>query len=423
MKQKFLLSNYNYIKKLPNEKILVWNTFTNTLLILENNEFNELLQFAGISFSHNFKLYLESGIIVKTTASKKQLEQIASQRKLAYTSKENINFRILPTTACNANCPYCYEKNIYPIHMTQLDEDNIVSFISNTAKPYKRINIFWFGGEPLLQPKTISRLTEKIISKNKEKEFYFDMTTNGILFDKNMAALASRNWHISEVQISLDGTKHIYEQTKHYNNINNAFQVIYQNISNLLNVGIHVVIRLNVSKDNVFDLISLIYDLHDNFHDKIDVYAYPLFATNFYSDLVVSKNNLATIMGDILSVLKKCGYVDSIINFKEPISCSCTSLFPNNFVILPNGGLMKCTSEIGQNILLGNVIEGVTDQQRNELWSKYTIDEECKKCCFLPICQGGCLASKICNSAIYKCCLEKYMLDGLIDRFYTEELM
>lgn len=417
----YLLSNYNYIKKLSDKRTLIWNTYTGSLFVLDENEYYELINFSGDTFNKHLSIYLKSGVLLENKNRNCQIDFITSLRKKIYTEHDEINFRILPTSSCNARCPYCYEKNASSINMNDTIADNVVSFVTKRSKKFKHINIFWFGGEPLLRPNIITRITNKLLDSNSNKEFYFDMTTNGILFDKKMSTLAKNVWHISEVQISLDGTADLYRSTKNYIGIINPFNIILDNISNLIEVGIHVIIRLNVSKNNVTDLISLIHLLYKIFRNNIDVYAYPLFPTKFYNEQIINTIEMTAVMGDILSALKECGYISKVIEFKQPISCSCTSVLPNNFVILPNGNLVKCTSEMDSNYVLGNIIDGLINKERNNLWSSYEIDDLCKECCFLPICQGGCLAPKMCKSLSYRCCLEKYILNGLIDRFYFEE--
>lgn len=416
------LSKYNYIKTLKDKRTLIWNTYTGSLFVLDKNEYEELLVFEGESFKRNFQYYFDGGIILDENNSGVQLEFIRKLRQKIYASQQEINFRILPTTGCNANCSYCYEKKIKTITMTDLDADAIIAFINETAKPYNKINIFWFGGEPLLYPDNISYITEKLIAENPQKELYFDMTTNGILFDESMIKIAANDWHISEVQISLDGTNENYNRIKNYKNINEPYQTIIKNISNLIANKINVVIRLNVDKENYLDLIKLVYQIYALFNNKIQVYAYPIFSTDFHKANVINDTELVNYMSEIYYALKQCGYIDRIITFKKPISCACSSILPNNFVIMPNGDLLKCSSEIGQDLVLGNVRTGIINKKRNGEWSTYKLDNKCEECCFLPICQGGCLAPKFCNTFTRRCCLEKYLLDGLIDKFYEQEI-
>ena len=88
---------------------------------------------------------------------------------------------------------------------------------------------------------------------------------------------------------------------------------------------------------------------------------------------------------------------------------------------MPNGKLLKCQCEIGQEQYLGDVGRGMIDYERNLAFSRVELDNDCIKCCYLPICQGGCLASSKCISKIERCCLEKYYLHELLDEYFLKE--
>lgn len=162
--------------------------------------------------------------------------------------------------------------------------------------------------------------------------------------------------------------------------------------------------------------------LYERFKNNIDVYPYPVFETFSRKDNLISNEEIFVYLGEIFNSLKLHGYRKKVCEFKEFIPWNCSSTLPNNFVIMPSGNLLKCQSEVGQGLYLGNVERGVCDISRNQDYSKAEIDLECIHCCYLPICQGGCLASKKCASKIERCCLEKYYLHDLIEKYYLDEL-
>lgn len=81
---------------------------------------------------------------------------------------------------------------------------------------------------------------------------YYNNIINGILIDKYINLV--KQCRIESIQITLDGTKTVYEATKNYIDINNAFEKILANIFLLTKNDIHVSIRMNVSRNNIEDL-------------------------------------------------------------------------------------------------------------------------------------------------------------------------
>lgn len=62
---------------------------------------------------------------------------------------EHINLLILPTDACNMNCIYCFHRP-YSCHFEKINIQTIKHLLDITTPYYKRVNIIWHGGEPLL---------------------------------------------------------------------------------------------------------------------------------------------------------------------------------------------------------------------------------------------------------------------------------
>ena len=69
-------------------------------------------------------------------------------------------YTILPTTACNARCVYCFEQGFKYVTMTDECVEQMIRFILDTrCKDGKPIRIRWFGGEPLICEKIIDKVS------------------------------------------------------------------------------------------------------------------------------------------------------------------------------------------------------------------------------------------------------------------------
>ena len=96
------------------------------------------------------------------------------------------HFVILPTSACNARCFYCFERGMrYQKMSAETVEDTLRFILRHKPENAKKIHIHWFGGEPMCAPDNIDRicagLTEAGIA------FSAAMTSNGSLFTRETA--------------------------------------------------------------------------------------------------------------------------------------------------------------------------------------------------------------------------------------------
>ena len=69
----------------------------------------------------------------------------------------------------------------------------------------------------------------------------------------------------------------------------------------------------------------------------------------------------------------------------------CKSCNKYSCAILADGNIVKCSETFNQ--ILGNVWTGIAETQKYDFWISTELDEKCKECVYLPICQGGCKSS------------------------------
>ena len=79
----------------------------------------------------------------------------------------------------------------------------------------------------------------------------------------------------------------------------------------------------------------------------------------------------------------------------KPQIGGCTASCTNTYVIGPLGEIYKCWVDVGKkDRVVSNVFDG---KLSNYIYSSYTVgsdmfsDERCKKCIFMPLCDGGCI--------------------------------
>lgn len=119
------------------------------------------------------------------------------------------------TRECNLRCDYCYigkDKSVMPMETAY----KIVDFIFNNTPPTEKVDIGFFGGEPLLEFGLIKRITETI-----ENHPSFDgnrvqlaVVTNGTVFSEEVADFLVE--HDMPLCISCDGPAHIQDMHRRF---------------------------------------------------------------------------------------------------------------------------------------------------------------------------------------------------------------
>ncbi len=110
---------------------------------------------------------------------------------------------------CNLRCKYCFgDGGSYGQERAVMSPETgrkAVDFLIEKSGPRKHLEMDFFGGEPLMNMKTVKAVTEYVHQREKEtgKTIKLTMTTNGMLLnDENIKWLNDNNF---AVVLSLDG--------------------------------------------------------------------------------------------------------------------------------------------------------------------------------------------------------------------------
>ena len=274
----------------------------------------------------------------------RQIRQMAALLKPA--AKAITGYTILTTTGCNARCFYCYEKGTKPVTMTAETADKVARYIVK-HRDDEKVEIRWFGGEPLVNAKVIDQICTEL--REQGVPFRSSMVSNGYLFDADKVQRAKDLWHLREVQITLDGTEQTYNRVKDYVYQGvNAFERVLQNIAMLTAAGIHVIIRLNVDKHNIGEMAELVQLLHQRFgtNEHLSIYSHELFVKRTPEDdaeIFAQQTQLA-------QQIAACGYKSHKRGLQKNIKLvQCMADGDGSVVIAPDGNLGKCEHYIDSN--------------------------------------------------------------------------
>lgn len=413
-------SDYNFFERRADNETIVFNTVTGAIGIFDDDT---LCRFRHDDLSdEETGLLLEKGVLVPIDEDERK--KIDNDRVKSAVSTLKKYYRVWTTSACNANCEYCFEKEIAPENMTIGTAKSLVSFIGSNLAPGDVLEIEWFGGEPLANAPIIDYLSKELIAlcKDRSCKYKANMISNGSLVTREIAELMSSAWQIYNIQITLDGYGSAYDEIKKYSNPSKYnFYSVIDSIKLIAEKNIHVSIRMNYSGENYEDLTRLISFLKKELanYSRISYYVYPIWSV-YQADGTVFASK-ASANSDFLKlcsllVENKLRTPTSAVRIEYKTG-NCISCNKSSFVVFPNGALGKCCE--AHSRIIGDIWNGVTNKEEYEYWVNPSLDEECEKCIFLPICQGGCKASKY--TLMPKCYLFKESFDRVI-RWYAQHL-
>jgi uncharacterized protein len=389
---------------------IVFNTLCNSLFRFSAHDFLKMLE--GTSADLNFRLLmLKNGFWVKKDIDELKLYfEYANKVNLTY--KRPLNLTVTTTLKCNARCKYCYEKGVVQKDFLEEKFDGLIELIKNKLLDNNfdgRLKLNIFGGEPFMNEAFIDKLCKHLSSEN--IEFISYIITNGSLLDNKKIEKLIK-WNVKDVQITLDGTAQKYAELKNYVDFdNNIFDDVIENIKFLSDNGIFVHIRMNISRNNICDIMELASFLNKEFDDYKNVTFYPAFlmetADNF------SETEKVAVCYSLLKTLTDLNKIPSTEKFfSMPRIHSCMKGDPNSFVVDVDGNIFACEHDVGiKTRRIGSLDEFLLSNEKRLRKPA----GKCFSCAFIPKCFGGCAAAQ--ENGEDFCFIEKYMIKAYMKLF------
>lgn len=310
------------------------------------------------------------------------------------------------TWACNLACIYCYEgAGCRTTRMNKATADRFIGFMINQAKARnsKSMYINLFGGEPLLNIECGFYILDalKKFCAEKNIEFASGIITNGTLLTAEIVSQLI-NYNCQQIQITLDGMPDTHNARRKYKDGKGSFEQIISALELLNNkcADIHTVIRINVDKNNLDEVSTLLEYLGingkglTNCNVDFGIVRGSTQACSAYSGNCLSES----IVGEVLSKLWSKAEMEGFTLYTKPFHrwIYCGLYADSQFTVTPNGELYKCWEHAGdEQHLMGNINEnGNIDNIKYSFydWMSHNPleNEECKECVYLPACGGGC---------------------------------
>lgn len=402
---KYRPSNF-IVKRMIDDRILMYNTVTGCFLSFISEK----------DIKENFDFLVENWFYLPDSFNECDWVDFLRKKKIDDTLEQGINSYVIMTTLdCNARCFYCYEKGIPRVTMSEKIAIATSEYIQRHST--NKVELTWFGGEPLLNTSVIDLICQKLSDSG--ILYVSKIITNGLLFTKDTIKKAKKIWKIKRVQITLDGTEKVYLRAKAYiHSQGDEFQTVLDNIEMLLNSQIKVTIRFNQEQYNTEDLLNLLILLHIRFRNNpyLTIYNHLLF--KFDGDYTPKQIESYYELKNKLSLL---GYLKGHNQLPGMIDHQCMADSDDSIVITPSGLIGKCEHFTNER-MIGSIFNENFDPQTLKMWSeRYERQKECNTCPHYP----SCIRIKMCPNQKQTCSdfYRKNYIDFLyiaIEHYYRE---
>ena len=313
---------------------------------------------------------------------------------------------------CNLNCSYCFASQgkyhgdraimSYEVGKRALD------FLVENSGTRRNLEVDFFGGEPLMNFGVVKDLVAyaRSIEKEKNKNFRFTLTTNGLNITDEVIDFANKE--MSNVVLSLDGRKEVHDRFRvdlagrgSYDRIVPLFQKFVEKRG-----GKNYYMRGTFTHYNP-DFLNDIKAMLDLGFTEISMEPV-VCAENDPSALtaedreIVKKQyeDLAKLMIDRRNAGKPFTFYHYMIDlkggpciYKRVSGCGSGTEY---MAVTPWGDLYPCHQFVGEeNFRLGSVFEGVTNLEKQNEFAACNVyaREECADCWAKLYCAGGCAAN------------------------------
>lgn len=303
---------------------------------------------------------------------------------------------------CNLRCTYCYgEEGEYNQKgkMTSEIAQTAVDFLIKQSGELERLNITFFGGEPLLNFPLIQETVQYVHEQSKihNKKFSFSITTNGTLITPKIKDFFYN--HHFNVQTSIDGDEKTHNFNRFFKGGQGSYDLLlkrteqmrkdhtigargtvtpaelhlYKSFNHLVQLGfrnIYLSPALYSLSDKHYNTLSKeMIKLVDQFHDLLE-----------HEDYTTAKK-----MSNVLGMLNKIHSGGPRIHF-----CGAGT---NAAAVDVRGNLFPCHRFVGEDeCTIGNLFDEDQLSRQYDFIKKSTVRNRttCSGCWAKNLCGGGC---------------------------------
>lgn len=360
----------------------------------------DLLQGDGQSFGCDSEtlLFLERGKFV-VDDNVDELEIVRNRKQCGMRDKNRVDVIIMPNLYCNFACPYCYETHDSSRRMSPETERSVKLWLHDLFEQHKVVLLNWFGGEPLLSPKTILSIGRFAKKRSEELgvSLVSNVTTNGYTFTKPLIAELV-DIGILSYQITVDGPPSVHDKTRILKSGRGSFSRVFANILSLAAASslLKISLRVNYNHKNIYHIPELLSMFPKGIRPQLRIVFEPIFGD---SELSATENlssmEISRVISDYYLMADSMGYdvVHGGLGVGRLVYCYAER--EHQYIVNYNADIFKCTvSNFSSSDRVGFINEKgelIRDEDECRSWFGMGLfEEKCEACAFLPLCMGGC---------------------------------
>ena len=314
--------------------------------------------------------------------------------------------------ACNLNCEYCFasqgkyhgERALMSFEVGKRALDFLIEY-SGTRR---NLEVDFFGGEPLLNFQVVKDLVKyaRSVEKEKNKNFRFTLTTNGVLIDDDVIDFCNRE--MSNVVLSLDGRKSVHDRFRVDYQGKGSYDVIVPKFQKLVTAR---------GNKNYYMRGTFTHYNPDFLEDVMTMYNLGFTELSMEPVVCAEGDKSKLTEQDLPIVMEQYEKLAQVMNEKriegKPFTFYHYMLDLNDgpcvykrisgcgsgteyMAVTPTGDLYPCHQFVGeQKFLLGNVFDGVKNSETQAEFADCNVYSrpECENCWAKLYCSGGCAAN------------------------------
>jgi len=313
---------------------------------------------------------------------------------------------------CNLNCSYCFaSQGKYHGERALMSYEvgkRAFDFLIENSGTRRNLEVDFFGGEPLMNFDVVKQLVAyaRSIEKEKNKNFRFTLTTNGVLVDDDVIEFSNRE--MSNVVLSLDGRKEVHDRYRVDYAGNGSWEKIVPKFQKFVNArgGKNYYMRGTFTHANpdFLEDIKTMLDLGFSELSMEPVVAAsddPAALTEADKPVVMKQyEDLAKLMLERDKEGKPFTFYHYMIDlkggpciYKRISGCGSGTEY---MAVTPWGDLYPCHQFVGdEKFKLGDIWSGVNNKKIQDEFASCNVyaREECRDCWARLYCSGGCAAN------------------------------
>lgn len=345
--------------------------------------------------------FLPGGYVVARDSD--ELDELRRRYEAARFDPTRMVLTIAPTLGCNFSCSYCFQGLDKPWNRIGGHvKDALYAFLEQKTKEMGSLHVAWYGGEPLMDKKSIWDMSERIIDICKRNDCAYSsfIVTNGYFLDVETAKRLY-DYKVTTGQVTLDGPAEYHDGRRHLLSKKPTYERIVQNLQDVVaSVPITISIRVNVDAQNKDDIKELMDDLAARGlggKKTLAVYFAPVEAITKECHSCNDETMSKVEYGRLEAELYRYAFEKGLSALPKPpmFHGNCQAVRPNGYLLAPNGDLHKCWDTVMiPDMKVGDIFnpEAVAAHPLQKAWVKWSPFDNatCRACPILPVCAGAC---------------------------------